>query len=380
MPAKMNSCIGRTAIDEKVRMKLWAISGGRCEICNRLLYSDLHYGNDGNFGEFAHIHAVSNGGPRHKVGMTTEEKNNIENLMLLCEEHHHMIDSNPENYSDGILLKRKRQHEERIRTVTEIAEEQSCRIAGFFSNIDHAEIYSSDRLLRAAAISAGLYPKQEPTILLHKDAITRYIPSKEIFELKAHELERQFKEWFDAFKAEDAIALFALAPQPLLFKLGTLINDQYNVQVFQCHRTGHKWAWKQDADSVDYILSITRTVSEPANVALVMDLSAEIVDTRILSAVGEQTKIYHLTIATPNRNFVQTPEIQNQFVVKFREAMEAIKNENPQIDCIRVFMAMPASLAVRAGMDFMPKADVPLVLYEQATADDGFFEALTIGG
>ena len=152
------------------------------------------------------------------------------------------------------------------------------------------------------------------------------------------------------------------------------------VQVFQCHRTGHKWAWKQDADSVDYILSITRTVSEPANVALVMDLSAEIVDTRILSAVGEQTKIYHLTIATPNGNFVQTPEIQNQFVVKFREAMEAIKNENPQIDCIRVFMAMPASLAVRAGMDFMPKADVPLVLYEQATADDGFFEALTIGG
>ena len=125
----MNSCIGRTTIDEKVRMKLWAISGGRCEMCNRLLYSDLHYGNDGNFGELAHIHAVSEGGPRHKFGMTPEEKNNIENLMLLCEEHHHMIDNNPNDYSDGTLTRTKQAHEERIRRVTEISEEQSCRIA-----------------------------------------------------------------------------------------------------------------------------------------------------------------------------------------------------------------------------------------------------------
>ena len=30
-------------------MKLWAVSGGRCELCNRLLYSDQHFGIDGNF-------------------------------------------------------------------------------------------------------------------------------------------------------------------------------------------------------------------------------------------------------------------------------------------------------------------------------------------
>ena len=41
---------------------------------------------------------------------------------------------------------------------------------------------------------------------------------------------------------------------------------------------------------------------------------------------------------------------------------------------------MPNSLAIKAGMDYMPKTDLPLIVYEQATQRDGFFEALTIGG
>ncbi len=380
MPNRINSNIGRTSIDEKVRMKLWAVSGGRCELCNRLLYSDIHYGYDGNFGEMAHIHAVSEGGPRHKVGMTREEKNRIENLMLLCEEHHHMIDSNPENYSDGTLMQRKRQHEERIRRVTEIPEEQSCRIVSYFSNIDQSEVFSSDALLHFAVVSAGLYPKQEPTIQLHRGIPMRYTPSKDSFDEKSRELERQFKDWFDSLKVEDAVALFALAPQPLLFKLGTLISDQHNVYVFQNHRDGHKWAWKKNADDVEYLLKKTRSIPDPTNVALAMDLSAEIIDSRIIRTVGERANIYHLTIAMPNRTFVETQKIQDDFVVKFREAMELIKNENQKNERIDVFMAMPASLVIRAGMDYMPKSDIPLVLYEQASADGGFFETLTIGG
>lgn len=67
---RMNSEIARTSITERVCTKLWAISGGRCELCNRLLYQDSVYGHDGNFEEMAHIHAVSEDGPRHKRGMT----------------------------------------------------------------------------------------------------------------------------------------------------------------------------------------------------------------------------------------------------------------------------------------------------------------------
>lgn len=376
----INSEIGRTSIAERVRMQLWAVSGGRCELCNRLLYQDLVYGHDGNFGEMAHIHAVSEGGPRHKFGMTSEEKNNIENLMLLCEEHHHMIDTFPDDFKAGLLLKKKKAHEARIREVTGIPCEQTCRIVTYFSNVDHYEGFSSDRLFREAVLFADRVPMQEPIISLSSDSYTRYVPTKAVFQQKEQDLEKEFKIWFnDVIKCQDSVGVFALAPQPLLFKLGTLINDQYNAVVFQCHRTGHKWAWPNIDNSVEYIFTKTKTESGNC-VALVIDLSASVVDDRIVSVLGEDVSIFHITLSDPCRTFVTSEDIQNGFVSVFRTAMEHIKNLRPVPAVLHMFPVMPNSLAIRAGMDYMPKADLPIVLYEQATQAEGFFEALTIGG
>ena len=61
-------------------------------------------------------------------------------------------------------------------------------------------------------------------------------------------------------------------------------------------------------------------------------------------------------------------------------AMEALKKENPNCRTIHIFPAMPQSLAIRAGMDYMPKADLPIIIYEQAGPDIGFIETLMIGG
>ena len=376
----MNSELGRTTINEKTRMKLWAISGGRCEMCNRLLYQDLVYGYDGNFGEMAHIHAVSEGGPRHKRGMTQEEKNNIDNLMLLCEEHHHMIDTHPDDFGGGLLLKKKKDHEARIREVTAIPDEQSCRIVIFFSNIDHQQEFSSDRILREAVLFSGRVPMQEPTINLSSDSYTKYVPDKTIFQQKAQDLEREFRSWFDSvIKSQDCVGLFALAPQPLLFRLGTLINDQYNAVAFQCHRTGHKWAWPKTSETVDYKFSSTKNGTDSSKVALVMDLSASVLDDRIISVLGEGATIFHLTVTDPCRSFVTSVKVQDDFVKVFRKAMEHIKNLRPAPSVVHIFPVMPNSLAIRAGMDYMPKADLPVIIYEQANQQNGFFAALEIG-
>ena len=378
--AKINSEIGRTAIDEKVRMKLWAVSAGRCEICNKLLYTDGALGYDGNFGELAHIHAVSQGGPRHKYGMTNEDKNNIDNLMLLCPTHHHLIDSKPEEFGDGLLVHQKKLHEDRIRKVTDITENESTKIITFFSNIDNQQLFSSERLLKEAVLGVGRYPKDDCVIELCSGLNTKYEPSKALMQQKATDLESDFSLRFNSIiKGRDSISVFSLAPQPLLFKLGTLINDQYNALAFQCHRSGHKWAWKDTGDTVNYQIKETKTGTNN-KVALVIDLSAAIMDDRITSVLGDDVTIIHLTIDNPNREFVKTQEVQNDFVRCFREAMEMIKNLRPAPETIHLFPAMPNSLAVRAGMDYMPKADLPLLLYEQANAHEGFFDTIQIGG
>ena len=376
----MNSKIGRTSIHESIRMKLWAISAGRCEMCNKPLYEDSTFGVDGNFAENAHIHAVSIGGPRHKYGMTSDEKNNIDNLMLLCGEHHHMIDTYPDDFGEGLLIKRKKDHESRIRSLTDIRNEQSCRIVSFFSNVDDYQEVFSDHLFRQAVVLSGRLPMQQPTIELNRDSFTKYIPSKDVFESKAADLEQSFKTWFDGIvKTEDSIAVFALAPQPLLIKLGTLINDQYNAFPYQCHRCGHKWAWPDSDPQVNFIIKETKS-GNTNHVALVIDLSAPVLDDRITSVLGDEVTILHLTISEPNRYFVKSERIQNEFVFQLRMAMEQIKNLRPAPTVINLFPVMPNSLAIRAGMDYMAKSDLPLIIYEQDTKVGGFYEALSIGG
>lgn len=379
MVKKTSSEIKRSAIDEKTKMFLWGRAAGRCEICNKLLYIDSKYGDTANFAENAHIHAVGTNGPRHKADMTQEEINQSENLMLLCAEHHHLIDTKPENYSGDNLIRLKKQHEERIRKLTEIQDDASCRIVTFFSCIDNVEIFNADMLLKRAVINEKLYPKQDVAIALHEGAPTRYIPTKENLEVKARELEYQVRQMFgDIVKKNEVIALFGLAPQPLLFKLGTLLCDQLNMHVFQCHREGEKWSWPENSSTIEYIIRKSSDNSDNT-VAVVIDLSAQIVDKRVTSVLGESCTIYHLTIEEPNRLFVKNKRIQDDFVHSFRQLMEQVKNEYPMADKIHLFPAMPSSLAIRAGMDIMPKVDLPIVIYDMLSATSEFTETIRIG-
>lgn len=374
-----SSEIVRTHINPKVVMRLWGMSAGRCELCNKLLYLDSNFGDSANFAENAHIHAVGAAGPRHEDEMDENEINQIDNLMLLCAEHHHLIDTKPENYPADYLVRKKREHEARIRSLTEIRDDASCKMVTYFSNIDNTTVFSADDMLRRAVVHEKLYPKQDVPISLNEGSPTKYVPSKEIIVTQADELANQVRINFQGLKREEAIAVFALAPQPLLIKLGTLICDQLNVHVFQCHREGEKWTWPEDSSSVDFLLAKTKG-GDGSTLALVIDLSAQIIDDRVTSVLGDNCTIYHLTIENPNRLFVKNVAIQNAFVQSFRMAMETLKNDNPDVRVIHVFPAMPQSLAIRAGMDYMPKADLPMIIYEQANSDLGFIETIMIGG
>ena len=43
MLKKQSSEIKRTPLREAVKLRLWGMAAGRCEICNKLLYLDSYY-------------------------------------------------------------------------------------------------------------------------------------------------------------------------------------------------------------------------------------------------------------------------------------------------------------------------------------------------
>ncbi len=61
--------------------------------------------------QICHIYSHSARGPRGNSGLTPDELDSVENLLLLCRNHHGLIDDQPEKFPPELLLKWKHDHE-----------------------------------------------------------------------------------------------------------------------------------------------------------------------------------------------------------------------------------------------------------------------------
>ena len=96
---------------------LFAQSGDLCtypECTNNIIEPATEQSDDQVLGQVCHIYALSEQGPRGKPGLTKEELNSPENLILLCPTHHAIVDGQHESYPAEKLKEWKQNHESRI--------------------------------------------------------------------------------------------------------------------------------------------------------------------------------------------------------------------------------------------------------------------------
>ncbi|MFD8615314.1 hypothetical protein ACFV09_41615 [Streptomyces sp. NPDC059631] len=108
----------------EVSRELWLLSGNECAFpqCHKRLLNE----HDDWQGEIAHIHGVKDTSARYSERMSAEDKRAVENLLLLCPEHHGKVDGqNGRNfYSVRDLQEMKRKHESRFRrALTQVEQE-----------------------------------------------------------------------------------------------------------------------------------------------------------------------------------------------------------------------------------------------------------------
>jgi hypothetical protein len=108
-------------IPDKEMKALIALSGGVCAFpgCNKRLLEQGNADDDAAFlGEMAHIIADSRQGPRGISLMSDDDRDKHTNLVLLCGDHHTIIDAQPRTYSIAVLRRIKEDHEGRIHRAT----------------------------------------------------------------------------------------------------------------------------------------------------------------------------------------------------------------------------------------------------------------------
>jgi hypothetical protein len=375
--------MAKTQIPNKVQVALWARGGGRCEYrgCNEDLIGDLVAGReDGKFGFIAHIVADSADGPRGDQIRSPLLAKDLSNLMLLCAKHHKGVDvdylaDHPEN----VLLEMKAEHEDRIAIVTGIAEERAAHVVRFAADIGQRDALVSTRSI-FMAMPPDRHPAEGRTIDIELIGCDYADHEASYWTTQQDNLRRVFarkvKERIEQ-KEIKQLSLFALAPQPLLIELGHLLGDIVPVMVHQKYREPSTWRWQANQPAIKFQI---REYDGPPDVkvALKLALSATVTDDRIGAVLGDDVAIWSLTADEPHNDIMRRPEDLVEFKRHLRRLLNQIKATHGEHAEINVFPALPNSAAVEVGRCWMPKADLPLNIYDQNRSVGGFIPTLKI--
>jgi len=374
--------LSSSSIPHKTQIQLWALAAGRCQFsgCNTLLIGDLVAGKeDGKFGFIAHIVADSKNGPRGDESRSPQLAKEISNLMLMCPTHHKLIDvDHADDYPEDVLVAMKREHESRIEMVTDMDADRAAHVLRFAATIGQMESLVSTKAI-FAAMPPDRHPAERRTIDIELSSeIKDDEPS--YWTMQSEHLRRQFarkvKERVEQ-KEISQLSVFALAPQPLLIELGTLLGDIMPVTVHQKHREPSTWKWQLHQPAISFNVG-EYSGPKDAPVALKVAISATIDDQRLRSVLGENVAIWSITVDEPHNDIMRRPDDLAIYKTHLRRLLDRIKAHHGEYSVINIFPAVPASIAIETGRARMPKADLPLVIYDQMR-EKGFVPTIKIG-
>ncbi len=366
----------RKPIPNKVQNVLWGRAAGRCQYagCNKLLIGEQISGaGNANKSYIAHIVGDSADGPRGDAILSPKLAHDPDNLMLVCDEHHRVIDREMvDAHSVDVLREMKRRHEDRILVVGGIDEDLGSHVIRYA-----AKIGANESPVEKGMVKWSMIPERYPldngwidldlVTLELRDDDPAYWPThvknlRTVFTEKVcGRIERQEIK---------RLTVFGLAPIPLLFELGRLISDIATADVRQLLRDPKGWKWDVSSVPIQYETIGPRQTGGP--VALKLEISAHVADERITKVLGPDASIWSISAANAHNDIVRRPEDVAAFAKLFRKTLDDIKLAHGENATVNVFPAVPVSIAVEAGRSWQPKAHPPLAIFDQNRKLNGF--------
>ena len=366
-------------VSPKTRAIVWARGAGRCHYCNQLLIGDYVAGNEhANFGFVAHIVGEQENSPRGDSVRSPQLADDPSNLMLMCYPHHKLVDVDErDNYPEERLLEMKRLHEERIEILTEIAPERATHVLRYGAKIGTKESLITYSMVREAVLPLR-YPAGGRSIGIEILGNAATDGEEDFWRTEPNNLCRQFNILVAPQLASREIthlSVFGIGPIPLLIQLGSLIGDIIPVDVFQKHREPAGWVWAEDGEPI--VFDIGRPETGGNDVALKLSVSGTVTDERIQAVMGAEVPIWSVAARRPGNDVMRHRDDLRAFRTLMRGLYDDMKAQHGEAARIHVFPAVPVSMAVELGRVRMPKADLPLTIYD-SRLDTGFVPRLDI--
>ena len=363
----------RKGISSATRDALWGKAAGYCQKCSKPLFEGGAYRTSGNYSNIAHIHAYSENGPRFNEKLSENDRNSIENLMLLCPQCHKTIDDNEATYTADVLRSIKSRREEYVTKVMRASKPQSayvitvtCPIHGNATEISRSEW--SQAMASSGMVHAG-------------DTEIRVMDSNATSGSIAYDcslLARKINSLRLTMDPTVPLAIFAIAPQPILIALGSLIGDKQQITVFQKQRDTDSWCWHDEECRSSFQHDAVPS-SDSAEVALVLSVSGTISkETLPAEVTSSGMPILELRAANPSVYIARTQEDVRAFEREAISLLDEVHSAMPHVAKVHIFPALPVSMAVTLGGLFNRNLLTKAVVYEKT--DGRFSQSIEIGG
>ena len=170
------------------------------------------------------------------------------------------------------------------------------------------------------------------------------------------------------------MAIFPIAPIPLIVKLGNILGDKRKIDIYQKFREPDTWKW-QSTELLNSFSTEKNEISKGDKIALVISVTSNI-DLERVTNVDKFDVIYHLKAQNFGINAIQSVKDLEAFWQEYLSICEKIKNVDKASE-ISLFPAIPVSIAFEIGRRYMPKVYPKMRVFDEC---DGFFETIKIGG
>lgn len=397
--ATRDGLLGRTAgrgpeITDKTAQKVWADAGGRCMFagCGEDLTEIPLWTRTARIGYLAHIIASDPQGPRGNQQDSHRLANNPENIMLMCDAHHRLIDSfAPDDYKPHILYEMRRTHRDMVRNYLDSLAFPRTRAATLHANLAHVPTYFHDSELIDAILATGcaMLPGVIHYVRRKAPRDDRNTPEFWSQYLRDHEGDiRQLVAGFNAASGAltENLAVFPLHHIPTMVLAGRIMGEAQAIQVFQYSRSRRTWAWNPNVapKPVGTFSVSTMPQARASEVLITIELSAAIDEDAIPPALQPdladgRLPWLRITTPSPDSDCIAHPDDLDQFMQIARRTINHVQDVM-RASKVHLIAISPASTVFRFGQMLQPGHHPEYILYDRGGREYPFVPAFSITG
>lgn len=305
-------------------------------------------------GDIAHVSGASDRGPRATSSMTKKERDEYENLIVLCKNCHTRLDGQKKTNTVEMIQKMKEEHEAWVRRSLP---ERGLSTTGWpllaLSGVQRINVQDA-----ITALSPD-FPNGKPVCF---DVVS----TKGWNNIEA-ELRSLVNSLFgDSDRFEFRLAVFPLAPVSSCIMLGYFLTNRPRVKLFQYHRDEQSWTWPDVPCPANELTEEGFPQDESKNdgdIAIKFELSAIVRDDAVADVAAPQATI-GVSIPDPTTAWLKHPGQLVALGQLARSVFEKCLRTFPHAKIWHVFYAGPAPGAVLIGQQINPTMSPKIQLYE----------------